>query len=97
MPEVPTLCLCGHQIAEQCYLCPNDSTDVNLLVLGQVLRLLVLCRKQAKRAFWRAKRATRAKRAGEAERARGSKLHTRHTNNLHSKQALKLHTLTKTC
>ena len=41
--------------------------------LGQVLRCLVLCRKRAKRAIFRAKRAMRATRAGEAKRAQGSK------------------------
>ena len=29
IPEFQKICLCGHKINEQCYLCPVDSNDVN--------------------------------------------------------------------
>ena len=34
-PEHRYVCLCGHRIKEQCYLCPENSKDVNdIIVVG---------------------------------------------------------------
>jgi hypothetical protein len=34
-PEHRSVCLCGHLIMEQCYLCPENSKDVNdIIVVG---------------------------------------------------------------
>ena len=34
-PEHRHVCLCGHRIKEQCYLCPENSKDVNdIIVVG---------------------------------------------------------------
>jgi hypothetical protein len=34
-PEYRHVCLCGHFIMEQCYLCPENSKDVNdIIVVG---------------------------------------------------------------
>ena len=35
LPEIKRVCLCGHSIVEQCYLCPKDSNNPDdIIVLG---------------------------------------------------------------
>ena len=35
LPEQKLVCLCGHRIVEQCYLCPTDNQDLNqALIVG---------------------------------------------------------------
>ena len=35
LPKDETHCLCGHRIKQQCYLCPEDSTNIEyIIVLG---------------------------------------------------------------